>query len=759
MKISSIYRPPRGDHKKCIDKIREILSRRENFKKEIWFLGDFNVDYLKRGDVNQKRLISLFKTFGLTQLISKITRPSTRSGSCIDWIITNCKFVRESYVSTIFLSDHFAIECIRKKNRERKENVYRSIRSYKNYNKVILVDLLRVRLVESTFDTEDNPNVKWNLLYSSVFDILTVMCPLKQYRQREIPTPWITPDIYRNMRYRDSLVNLHRITGNSLYLTLIKQQRNIVNSMMESAKKHYISTLLKNNSSCLKKFWKHINHFLKGDSRSNIYPRFIDPSNNVEVPVGNEATFLNEYFRNISQRLGFDANDSVAYDDNHYLDMYSEIKDTFDLLADPPTEDELRVYIEDIDLSKSCCVEGLNSEICKDLMTLIPQYFIDIFLSSIRTTIFPTAWSKGIITVIPKSGNLADPSNWRPITQTPIFAKIMEKIVHNRVINYFIDNNILTAYQYGFRKGKSTQQAIFDLTKYIYSGLNHKKIVGTICLDIAKAFDSINHDVLLYKFSQIGFNDRSVAWFKSYLTRTQVVNFNSLTSPELTVISGIGQGTILGPLLFIFYINDMTSVIKNLKVNMYADDCVLYTSGNEWNRMTQKIQPEIDNVSRWCDANRLKVNISKSKVLLFGSRHKLGKIDFSYKVNLDGLPLEFTNKYKYLGVTLDSELNLSGLLSDTKRAVTNRLFNLRKLRYYITEKCALAIYKQTILPVFDYAGFMLISCNKSDRHDLQVIQNDALRTCYNVKRRDRLSIADMHARSNLLSLEQRCIFQ
>ena len=125
------------------------------------------------------------------------------------------------------------------------------------------------------------------------------------------------------------------------------------------------------------------------------------------------------------------------------------------------------------------------------------------------------------------------------------------------------------------------------------------------------------------------------------------------------------------------------------------------------------------------------------------------------------ISLGFTNKYKYLGVTLDSEMNLTSLLmlSDVKKSVSHRLFNFRKLRYYITEKSALAIYKQTILPVFDYAGFLIIACNKSDRHDLQIIQNDALRTCYNVKSHDKLSKSKMHKKSNLLSLEQRMTFQ
>ena len=259
--------------------------------------------------------------------------------------------------------------------------------------------------------------------------------------------------------------------------------------------------------------------------------------------------------------------------------------------------------------------------------------------------------------------------------------------------------------------------------------------------------------------SKIGFDQPTIRWFKSYLTRTQVVKFNNSLSQKLPVKTGIGQGTILGPLLFIFYINDITSTLKHLKLNMYADDCILYSSGNDWDRMKQIIQPELDDVIIWCEHNRLRLNVHKSDSLLFGSRSKLGKIDYKNCVKISGTSLKNVDKYKYLGVTLDKEMSLSSLLTDVKKNVLNKLFNLRKLRYYIDEKTSLSIYKQTILPILDYAGFMLISCNKSDRHDLQVIQNDALRTCYNVKRRDRLSVSSMHKRANLIGLEQRRTFQ
>ena len=192
---------------------------------------------------------------------------------------------------------------------------------------------------------------------------------------------------------------------------------------------------------------------------------------------------------------------------------------------------------------------------------------------------------------------------------------------------------------------------------------------------------------------------------------------------------------------------------------MYANDCVLYSLGNDWNRMKEIIQPKPDDISNWCEHYRLTLNVSKLDSLIFRSRSKLGKIDYKNCITISNTSLKNVSKFKYLGVTRDKQMTLSGLLPDVKKKVLNKLFNLRKLCYNINEKTILSIYKQTILPIFDYGGFMLISCNTSDRHNLQVLQNNTLRTCYNVKRCDKLCISSMHKRANLLSLEQRRTFQ
>ena len=218
------------------------------------------------------------------------------------------------------------------------------------------------------------------------------------------------------------------------------------------------------------------------------------------------------------------------------------------------------------------------------------------------------------------------------------------------------------------------------------------------------------------------------------------------------VQSGIGQGTILGLRIFIFYINDVIHQVGNLRVNMYADDCLIYTIGNCWENMVPTIQDGLDGFQNWCKNNCLKLNIRKSKSLVIGTKQKLTGVNLENRFKLDDLDLQRVDVYNYLGIIFDSQMSLSPLFVHVKKRVSNKIYMLLKVRNNIDTKCAVTIYEQTILPLLDYARFVLISGNISDRLELQTLQNDAIQICFNVRLRDRVSIVQMHSRAKLLSL-------
>ena len=225
---------------------------------------------------------------------------------------------------------------------------------------------------------------------------------------------------------------------------------------------------------------------------------------------------------------------------------YEEFENLYDVneelcfTKDLPTPEELILHIENIDSSKSIGVLDVNKRQCIDVLVGIPDIVCCIYVTWIPTGIFPTTWSKGIVTLIPKPGVLTDPVNWRPITQTSVFSKL----IYRRLYDHLETFGIFSKFQYGILPRRSTQTASFELTKHIYSALYNKNIFGSACLDVSKAFDCVNHRLLLYKLRAVGLSNSSITWFSSYLDRSQCVLFDNVLSSVMCNKSGIGQGTI-----------------------------------------------------------------------------------------------------------------------------------------------------------------------------------------------------------------------
>ena len=279
-------------------------------------------------------------------------------------------------------------------------------------------------------------------------------------------------------------------------------------------------------------------------------------------------------------------------------------------------------------------------------------------------------------------------------------------------------------------------------------------MTGVLFLDIAKAFNCINHDILDIVLANNGFDNRVRNWFKSYNTRFQRIKIGNTLSDTVRVLHGAAQGTVLGPTLFILYFNAIYTQVSRCKISMFADDCVIYQSGNTWDSIRAKLQYDLNNVLKWTNENSLALNATKTQAMIIGPRCKLQRLQQDH-ILISELPVKFVKQYNYLGIIIDSEMTLQPMLKHVKRMLTNKIFILRKIRKFLTEKASLSIYKQTILPILDYSGFLLLSCNVSDRSDLQKMQNDILRICLRIKLTDHISIKEIHKKAKMLSLEQR----
>ena len=407
-----------------------------------------------------------------------------------------------------------------------------------------------------------------------------------------------------------------------------------------------------------RQFWRNIKSIIDDDDVNIEHVTFKDPTtghiiDDLEVP-----NFVNRFLAEIAGRT-CDVNDAKPYRKGNQVDSRFYFV--------PPEIYEIRCFAENIDINSSSGVEGINSRICKIMLTHIPGKFQILFANSLFTGYFPSEWTLSKVKLLPKSGDLSNPNNWRPISMTNVFSKLMEKIVHRQMLKYLLENRMISDNQFGFLPGRSTHEAIFKTVQNVYSAINNNKLLGMLLLDIAKAFNCIDHDILYLKMDAAGFGPMVIHWFKSYFKQTQQVIINGKTSDVISVCKGIAQGTVLGPIIFIFYINDIFNCARFVKMTLFADDCVMYLSGNNWSNLQERIQCDFDAVIDWTYRYNLRLNHDKTKAMIFSSRNKMSKLYNPKQFTMNNYKIVFVHNYNYLGVTIDDVMSLVPLVKSLKK--------------------------------------------------------------------------------------------
>ncbi len=218
----------------------------------------------------------------------------------------------------------------------------------------------------------------------------------------------------------------------------------------------------------------------------------------------------------------------------------------------------------------------------------------------------------------PKDGSRSDPNNYRPISVLPVLSKILERLAHNRLYRFITANDMLTPSQSGFRKGNSTSTCLVDFLQNIYENIEQSRTVGVLFLDLRKAFDTVDHRILVSKLSHLGLSNSTLYWLESYLYgRTQVTSVNNCYSKPGIVECGVPQGSILGPLLFILYVNSLPSVLQESSVYLYADDTAIAVSGNNSDDIVNNLKDELTKANNWLCEHKLSLNLSKTKLMFF----------------------------------------------------------------------------------------------------------------------------------------------
>ncbi len=278
-------------------------------------------------------------------------------------------------------------------------------------------------------------------------------------------------------------------------------------------------------------------------------------------------------------------------------------------------------------------------------------------------------------------------------------------------------------------------------------------LTGVVLLDLKKAFDTVDHNVLLKKLSKYGIGDRAVSWFASYLKgRVQYTKVNGCLSKGRLIRCGVPQGSILGPMLFLLYVNDLAEYLGGCKTSLFADDTTVYCSSNSLVEIVLSLRLEASNIIQWLRANRLTLNVTKTKFMVLGTRQKLRGIE-DISLQVDGETIEQVHHFKYLGLMLDDTLNFEEHIDILYRKTCAKLGAIKKARACVNQQTALTLYRSIVLPHIDYVDVAYMVATKESLKKLQLVQNVACRVILRADNRD--STSEMHKELGLLDLETR----
>ena len=528
---------------------------------------------------------------------------------------------------------------------------------------------------------------------------------MKTMRLKNRYCPWMNRDII-NLMYKRDYLHKKAVRSKCLNIwNLYKSTRNRVTSMIRIAKRHLFENELCNVSNS-KQFWKKIN-VITGKNVVDAVPKTITSHE------------FNDYFAGIGHSV---VNDDIRRGTNQPL-----------VWKNPPCVHKFKF--------KHCCIsDGCDSSVdvlgfdlkllafsCETIAPIITKIVNASFLCSK----LPHDWKFSRVTPVYKGkGSRDDLNNYRPISVITHVAKIAEKVVQKQLLHYLLSNDLIVADQSAYRPQHNTQTALHRVVDSWIDNVCDGLLTGVCFLDIRKCFDTINHELLKEKLSYYGVTGAEYGWFSDYLNnRCQVVFHNQELSNKNDVTIGVPQGSVLGPTLFMLFINDISQSSNVGVCNLYADDTIVYCQGNSVNEVQEKLQVCVSQLNGWYKNNKLSVNTSKSEVMVITSKRKIIADDLDNEI--DGVILNYVECANYLGMKIDCHLSWNEYVNKLCANVAAKLGKLRRLKDIISSQILYKIYITAVQPCIDYAISVWGQTNEYNIYKIQRLQNFAARLITN----------------------------
>lgn len=699
--------------------------------------------------------------FGLNQTIFNYTREANGSRSIIDNVFTD--FLPNDFDSSVVisaLSDHHAQLFVNKtslfdKDRSPKFMIKRIINNenvhcFKNFLKCE-----KWNEVFSSTNTNDISQNFFNLLryhFDNAFPLKKVKLPnfnVKNRLKLDAELLWLRDETRRlyylskDLENEDSLkVEYRRLK--SWYRKMIKEK-----------KADSVSHKIMASSNITKTVWQIVNANRTSRNKGVASNLKIRDSNNILVqdPLCVANTF-NKFFLNVANDL-----DSLSFSSNKRL--APSVSQTFFLT--PVTKQELVGIITSLKAKSSAGIDGISSRLLRECYEFLVEPLVYLINSSFLSGSFPDVLKSSTVTPLHKKGQSDLLDNFRPISIISSFSKVIEKAIHNRVIDFFEKHNVIFQHQYGFTKGRATVDAMFHLTNEVVSALDSGCFATSAFIDLSKAFDLVDHKVLLEKLHRMGIRGVPWSWFESYLyQRRQVVKVpfvddsNVLRqgfSDEDIIQRGVPQGSVLGPLLFLIFVNDIGLGINHSDVCLFADDTSLTVVEKSRESMEMQLFVEANSLLEWFAMNRLQVNATKTALLDF-SISKQKEVGVSCLV--DSYEVHSVNNVNFLGLKLDKNLNYHDHINKVSKSVCTGIFILRRLSHLLDVSLLISVYYGVVYPHLSY-GIQIWGFDSLKTAYLFRLQKRAIRVIFGMKTIE--SCKEMFRQNRILTLPSLYIFE
>lgn len=685
VKISGIYRCHDFDKTTFIDNFKMFISNNKHIKNH-FIAGDFNLDIMSTDDMNQTHLFNFLQAQYLP-LFTKITRPNennVQTGSCIDNILSRSNYTVLSYKINNVFNDHYPLFAII----DIKHNIKVSDESSPNSfisNKKLTV-LASKQSWNKILDSKD-PELALNEFISTLKTLLikSTVTIRKKNKSRDKRKNWITNGIITSCNKKELLYQIWRKNPlNETYKNDYKNYVKLLNKVIKAAKVKFEEEIVNKCNNDCKRLWSYIKNKLgKNTKKSNKIDCIIDNGETLEDPK-RIANSFNNFFGSIGKKLA----EQLISDDSE--DLKLPIFHEKSIFLNPVNNCEVLQIINSLK-DKAGGIDGLNAKFLKVISVCISLPLTHILNLCIQNSVWPDALKEAEVVPIYKTGDKKLATNYRPISLISNIAKIFEKLIHNRLYSFFFNNNILSSNQFGFKKNVGTKDALSHAINTIVENIDkNKKVIGTF-LDLSKAFDTVKHCILLEKLNRYGIRGTALEFMKSYLTnRKQKVKIQGQYSNEILLEVGVPQGTILGPLLFIIYINDLLNVLPDNAISSYADDTIVISLGETWEETQLSMNLYLKKVSEWLISNQLSLNIAKTVFIAFGLQSD--SVPNTLDIRINDKQIQRVEFCKYLGVLFDSNLRWNVHINHIVRKTKYLIYLFSKLSNFMNARTLYMIY-------------------------------------------------------------------